>query len=66
MVAWGSLAAALGIDYWQHKRHKPTLCSTARRFLPPLAFVVSWGVLTGWLVDHYIDGFTVELDKLSD
>lgn len=65
MLAWGSLAAALGIDYIQHKRNRPTLCSTARKFVPPLLFVVSWGALTGWLVEHYIDGFRIDLDQLD-
>ena len=66
MLAWGALLAALGVDYWQHRRHKPTLCSTARRFAPPIVFVTAWGLLTQWLVKHYIEGFHVDLGELTD
>lgn len=66
MLAWGALLAALGVDWLQHKRHKPTLCSTARKYVPPLLFVAAWGVLTQWLVRHYVDGFKIQLDKLTD
>lgn len=66
MNPWGPLAATLAYNYLRHRRHKPTLCSTARRFVPAAGMAIGWGVLTGWLVDHYYDGFKVTIDRLTD
>lgn len=61
-----ALAGALGWNYSRHRRGKPTMCSTARKHVKPAVFVVCWAVLTGWLIPHYIDGFKIALDKLTD
>lgn len=61
MNPWVPLAGTLTWNYIRHRRNEPTLCSTARRYIPGVVFVLAWGGLTGWLVDHYCDGFTVNL-----
>ena len=66
MLPWGALLGTLGLNYWQHKHGKPTICSTGRRFIPPAAFLLGWCFLTGWLVPHYLDGFKIDLEHLTD
>lgn len=33
-MAWFGLGAALAWNYLEHKRHRATICSTTRRYLP--------------------------------
>ena len=46
------LAGALAWNYQRSRSGKVTLSQFARRH--PAAFVVGWGVLTGWLVPHIV------------
>lgn len=63
---WVPFAGALGYNVYRHLTHQSTLCSTARKYVPAVAMVVGWSVLTDWLVPHYVNGFKVELGNLSD
>lgn len=53
MLVWSALLGTLGLNVWQHKHDRPTLCSTGRRFVPGALMALAWGVLTGWIVPHY-------------
>lgn len=66
MPVWGALLGTLGYNYARHRHGKSTLCSTARRFIPGAAMVVGWCFLSGWLLPHYVNGFKVDLDRLTD
>lgn len=52
-----SLAFALGWNYVRHVRGLPTMCSTSRKYVGPVAAVVLWSALTGWLLPHYVRPF---------
>ncbi len=61
-----ALLGALGLDYWEHRHGRPTICSTARRHIGPAAFLLGWCFLSGWLVPHYLAGFKIDLEHLTD
>lgn len=67
MLPWGALLGTLGLNFWQHKHGRPTLCSTGRRFIPAPLMVLLWLALSSWLLPHYWLGFLkVDLDRLTD
>ena len=67
MLPWAALLGTLGLNYSQHKRGRPTLCSTARRFIPGWLMTLLLCAGMGWLVPHYWLGFLkVDLDRLTD
>jgi hypothetical protein len=57
MSAWSALLGTLGLNYWQHKHGKPTLCSSARRWLPRSILIAGWAALTAWLIPHVLRGY---------
>lgn len=64
MGPWGALLGALGLNYLNHRRGKPTLCSSTRPYVPPVVFCLAWGVLTGWLLPHYCGGFRTTKNRV--
>jgi hypothetical protein len=48
------LAGSLVVNYIQHRRGKPTICSTSRRHLPAILFVAGWSVFNAWFVRHWL------------
>ena len=66
MLPWGALLGTLGLNYWQHKHGKPTICSFGRRFISPRMFLVGLAIGLGWFVPHYLDGFKIDLEHLTD
>lgn len=72
MLAWGALAGALGIDYWQHKRQRPTLCSTGRVVPKPVLYTglaVGLAALLRHLERGYDRDFAlvrIDLTRLTD
>jgi len=57
MPVWTCLGATLALNYYRHKKHQSTLCSAARKTIPPEAFLTGWAALTAWLVPHYLKPF---------
>ena len=53
MLPWAALLGTLGLNIWQHKHGRPTLCSVGRRYVPARLFVAAWAALTAWLLPHY-------------
>ena len=65
MLPWAALLGTLGLNFWQHKHGRPTICATTRRFLPkPIACVLLFVGFVA-LVAHVLDGYDVKID-LSD
>lgn len=62
MLVWSALLGTLGLNVWQHKHDRPTLCSTGRRFMTPGLFLLGWGLLSAWICPHFIGGFPVKID----
>lgn len=71
MLAWSALGAALGIDYAQHRRGAPTICSTGRIVPEPLLYG-ALGVGFTMLLLHLRNGylrdraFRIDLTRLTD
>lgn len=59
-------AGAIAYNLHEHKHDRPTACSTTRKFVPAALFVLGWCVLSGWLIPHYVEGFKIDLDNLTD
>lgn len=66
MFPLAALAGAIGWNYWEHRHGRQTMCAFTRKYVPPVVFVAAWGVLTHWIVPHYIDGFRIDLERLTD
>lgn len=62
MLPWGAMAGTLTLNYWQHRRNRPTICSTTRRFVPKPVVVVALCVGFAGLVAHVIDGYSIKID----
>lgn len=59
------LGVALGWNYARHRRGLSTMCSCSRHVVGPVLFACLWGVLTGWLIPHYVRGFRDKGDRES-
>lgn len=54
------LVSAVVTNYAQHRRHRPTICSTTRRYLPaPIAGALLCAGF-GWLLPHVLRGYSKE------
>lgn len=65
---WVPLVGTLAYNFRQHRRGRPTLCSTTRRVIPmgPLAVLLVLGFVG--LGAHLYDGYAIKinLDNLTD
>lgn len=57
MNPWAALLGVLAYNYRCHRRGRPTICATTRRYLPRWAFLTGWAALTGYMVPHVLRGY---------
>ena len=54
------LAAAIGVNYAQHRRHRATICALTRRTLPPAVFAAVFTSGFLYLLAHVLRGYPKE------
>lgn len=63
MNPWVPMGATIGYNYLQHRRGRPTLCSTTRRIVPRR--MVAGAVLIvafDGLLTHFLNGYPLAID----
>lgn len=64
---WVPLGGTLAYNLYCHKRGWPTICSTTRRAVPSKRVaIVALFVSFEALLVHYLDGYPIDLDRLTD
>lgn len=51
------LAAAVVVNYTQHRRHRATVCQLTRRTLPPRVFAAAFTAGFAYLLTHVLRGY---------
>lgn len=54
MIPLVMLLGSLVVNYVQHKRGKPTICSTTRPVIPTPVFLAGLGAFLAWFPWHWI------------
>lgn len=60
------LTAALGLNLYNDRHGKPTMCATTRKHVPWPLFCAGWAGVTLWLVPHYCRPLMRQLNKAVD
>lgn len=57
MLPWAALLGSLGLNYRQHRRGQPTICSATRSKIP--ALLADSALLAGYIVlrGHVVRGY---------
>lgn len=66
MPVWLCLGGTLVLNYWRHKTGRSTLCSTGRERVGPIAFLLGWAAVSGWLLPHYCGPFYGLVQRLEE
>lgn len=57
---WAILAAAIGVNYAEHRRHRSTICAVTRRTFRTdtpagrIALRLAWAAFSGWLIEAHL------------
>lgn len=54
MIPLVMLVGSLVVNFVQHKRGRPTICSTTRKRIPATVFVGLWAGFNAWFVGHWL------------
>jgi hypothetical protein len=54
------LVAAVVTNYAQHRRRRPTICSTTRRYVPKVLAGALLSAGFSWLLPHVLNGYPKE------
>jgi hypothetical protein len=59
VLPWGALLGTLGLNFWQHKHGRSTICARTRSVVPPWLFLILWWSFSRWMERHILDGYDV-------
>lgn len=65
MLGWVALLGTLAYNYRRHRRGKPTICATFRRYVPRWAVIPFWSAVTGYMIPHLWRGYPYRLKEPS-
>lgn len=51
------LIGVLWLNWRRHRRGKPTICATFRRYVPRWAVIPFWSAVTAFMVPHLRNGY---------
>lgn len=51
------LLGVIALNYRRHKRGKPTICATFRRYVPRWAVAPFWAGLSAYMIPHLWRGY---------
>lgn len=60
------LTVALGLNLYNDRHDRPTMCGTTRKVIPWPLFCLGWFGVSAWLLPHYCRPLMRSLNKAVD